>query len=103
MGNVHGEVLQSPNDSKSPNRADPLIKLEDGSVCLLDWSSAGFYPRLIDLMEKLTEDEKAQMLLWSALSRMVSIIPLLVCPCCAQVDSCYISKALMYSSSSTTA
>lgn len=60
-----------------------IIWLEDGSVCLLDWSSAGFYPRffeicLLDIMacshgdyevtlrdrlEKLTEDEEAQMLL----------------------------------------
>jgi hypothetical protein len=58
-----------------------FIWLEDSSVCLVDWASAGFYPRffevcllkimeyshgdyevtLIDRMEKLTEDEEAQM------------------------------------------
>lgn len=60
-----------------------IIKLNDGSLCLLDWASAGFYPRffevcilkimeyshgnyeldLIGRMDKLTEDEEAQMLL----------------------------------------
>ena len=60
-----------------------IIWLADGSVCLIDWASAGFYPRffegcllkimqhshgnyevtLIERMEKLTEDEEAQMLL----------------------------------------
>ncbi|RDL37206.1 uncharacterized protein BP5553_04639 [Venustampulla echinocandica] len=60
-----------------------IIWLEDGSVCLVDWASAGFYPRffevcllkvmqhshgdyeltLMERMEKLTEDEEAQMLL----------------------------------------
>ncbi|TVY55478.1 hypothetical protein LCER1_G004565 [Lachnellula cervina] len=58
-----------------------IIWLPDGSVCLVDWSSAGFYPRffevcllkimecshgnyeltLIDRMEKLSEDEDTQM------------------------------------------
>jgi len=57
--------------------------LEDGSVCLVDWASAGFYPRffevcvlkimehshdeyetnLIQRIERLTEDEEAQILL----------------------------------------
>ncbi|KAK9357782.1 hypothetical protein V1504DRAFT_436424 [Lipomyces starkeyi] len=26
-----------------------IIKLEDGSVCLLDWASAGFYPRFFEV------------------------------------------------------
>jgi thiamine kinase-like enzyme len=58
-----------------------MIRLEDGSLCLLDWKSAGFYPRffevcilsiaeythgqyeldLISWMAELTEDEEAQM------------------------------------------
>ncbi|TVY28491.1 hypothetical protein LHYA1_G003458 [Lachnellula hyalina] len=58
-----------------------IIWLEDGSVCFVDWASAGFYPRffevcllkimenshgdyelnLIRQMKKLTEDEEAQM------------------------------------------
>ncbi|TVY19750.1 hypothetical protein LARI1_G002452 [Lachnellula arida] len=58
-----------------------IIWLPDGSVCLVDWASAGFYPRffevcllkimecshgnyeltLIDRMEKLSEDEETQM------------------------------------------
>ncbi|KAK0099278.1 hypothetical protein ONS95_006353 [Cadophora gregata] len=57
-----------------------IIWLADGSVCLIDWASAGFYPRffevallkimeyshgnyeldLIERMEKLTEDEEIQ-------------------------------------------
>ncbi|KAH8819364.1 kinase-like domain-containing protein [Xylogone sp. PMI_703] len=57
-----------------------FVWLNDGSVCLLDWASAGFYPRffevsllkimegnhgdyevrLIDKLEKLTEDEETQ-------------------------------------------
>ncbi|PVH70794.1 hypothetical protein DL98DRAFT_521423 [Cadophora sp. DSE1049] len=60
-----------------------IIWLKDGSVCLLDWASAGFYPRffeicllkimkgahgnyettLRDRLENLTDDEEAQMLL----------------------------------------
>lgn len=60
-----------------------IIKLEDGSLCLLDWASAGFYPRffeacllrimehshgdyeiaLLDRITKLTADGEAQMLL----------------------------------------
>ncbi|TVY90081.1 hypothetical protein LAWI1_G007131 [Lachnellula willkommii] len=60
-----------------------IIWLPDGSVCLVDWASAGFYPRffefcllkimecshgnyeltLIDRMEKLSEDEQTQMVL----------------------------------------
>jgi thiamine kinase-like enzyme len=59
------------------------IWLKDGSLCLVDWASAGFYPRffevcilkimershndyetdLIQNMERLTEEEEAQMLL----------------------------------------
>lgn len=59
------------------------IRLDNGSLCLLDWASAGFYPRffevcklkiieysnenyelnLIAQIEKLREDEEAQMLL----------------------------------------
>lgn len=58
-----------------------IVWLEDGSVCILDWAAAGFYPRffeicllkimagdcegyettLINRLEKLTEDEEAQM------------------------------------------
>jgi thiamine kinase-like enzyme len=58
-----------------------MIRLEDGSLCLLDWKSAGLYPRffevcilsiaeythgqyeldLISWMAELTEDEEAQM------------------------------------------
>ena len=60
-----------------------IVWLEDGSVCLLDWASAGFYPRffevcllkimqyrhgdyevtLIERLEKLTEEERGQLLL----------------------------------------
>ncbi|KAH9221293.1 kinase-like domain-containing protein [Leptodontidium sp. 2 PMI_412] len=58
-----------------------IIWLKDGSVCLLDWATAGFYPRffeicllkimagnhgcyettLINRLKKLTDDEEAQM------------------------------------------
>jgi len=60
-----------------------ILWLKDGSICLLDWESAGFYPRffevsllkmmeyshgtyettLMERMERLTEKEEAQMLL----------------------------------------
>jgi aminoglycoside phosphotransferase (APT) family kinase protein len=60
-----------------------FISLEDGSICLVDWASAGFYPRLFEICllkimesthgdyevtlieraEKLTGDEQVQMLL----------------------------------------
>ena len=57
-----------------------ILWLEDGSICLLDWKSAGFYPRLLEVcmqrinvemdghfnelllasMERLTDKEEAQ-------------------------------------------
>lgn len=60
-----------------------IIWLKDGSVCLLDWASAGYYPRFFEIcllkimegthgnyetilrgrLEKPTEDEEVQMLL----------------------------------------
>jgi thiamine kinase-like enzyme len=60
-----------------------IIWLADGSVCFIDWASAGFYPRffevcllkimeyshgnyevaLIERMMKLSEDEETQMIL----------------------------------------
>ena len=63
-----------------------ILWLDDGSVCLLDWASAGFYPRffevsllklmeythgdyettLITRMERLTDDEEAQISLLSS-------------------------------------
>lgn len=63
-----------------------FIWLENGSVCLVDWASAGVYPRffeicLLKVMEnshkdyertlinriKLTDEEEAQMLLYGTL------------------------------------
>ncbi|KAL1613567.1 hypothetical protein SLS56_012253 [Neofusicoccum ribis] len=60
-----------------------ILQLEDGSICLLDWASAGFYPRLfeictlrlnvqqhgdlnsklLDMVENLSDEEESQALL----------------------------------------